>query len=876
MSKVCKISDKEGTPPLVKMSNGLVECEVCPEGARLVTFRDAEGEYLYSLPAQLPDGPRAAGVGDIIHNPYWEGGKYEYIAKDPKLGGYSFVKQETAERVGVTVEKKALHDIAQLAWMPGLSVARTFSLSQDSPVLEIRDVRTNLDSCRHAMMYDLMFCLMPGTGGVHRNNMMASPWQQISLAFADGSHRTFGREEVVGREIVFEEVVSVAVWNPVRESGVQLDLDAPLRIGLLTSIGGPWQPFVSVRPRSPKVLARYEVLTRVFRLSPLTQAPPAPRSKTQSQLRKEIRSLRGQIAETSDDTSRACLEGLALVAERSANTGGASHEELAAGFVEELKVQLQAARSRKPLVANFLHEARLREVRELASRLNAPDPPPIHDDVQRPDSNLVESTILAMGKNHAAAIRRNFARFRSKVLRSPAFAECVISPQTISNAGWGESLMLLFCCFENQLRHREKVRILEAIWFLTREIDEFGFGVHGNWGTMERTFLLRAAGFFPHASRREVWIEKAAECLEQTILDKASPDGGWNEPPGYAHHAMLKGLEMLELFEAAGDHQRVERFASGLKKMMEFQWRILQPNGAIPPIGNGWHVFRADIYNRYARRFGMGALMKICLEEGWEPTGKDLLSPGAVPELQPGETTLAERGSDLLPHDGYALFRPDARTQLQIFFGGQIGHGHFDTLSLLLYAHGRPFVGECIGTLKNLGPGPHYASRAVENWMRQSRSHSMILADDHSYAERIPGTCLAWENRPDFVKGVFEATAYPGIVARRSVEMRGFYFILEEHLSGLPENAREFTWRAHFFEDIRLELEGTSVTATAPEGQVRFEFFDLPPGSTLGLDTSPPQDFTDTEPYETRGGLILLRSPRAESWTIRCEITILV
>lgn len=861
-------------PDVLTMGNGLMECEICPPAARLLAFRDGRGDYLYSLPAQLPDGPRAAGIGDIIHNPSWEGGKYEYLPADRKLAGYDFCKEQDETSLRITVSKDRIHDVAEHAWMPGLSIQRTFSLKVGSPVLEILDIRKNLDSCRHPMLYDLMFCLMPGTGGHHRNGMIASPWQQIYLELAGGSPLVFGREVVVGREQVFANVTAVSVWDPVRNSGVRLALDSAMSIGLLTSIGGPWQPFLSVRPRSPVVLSRYQEIHRTFSLSSLESVPKL-RIRTPRKLLcvDERRTWKERLAAISDSTSRACLGALLSLGDRMERTGGEAHKHAAAEFFQEFAHLLPVAEGGKSLVENFLNEARLAEIRQLAATLHAPEPPPIADNPLKPESNLVESTVLAIACDDARVVKKNLREFRRRVLGHADFEQCVISPQTITNAGWGESLILLFCCFEPLLTPREKAHIFSVLWFLTREIDTYGCGVHGNWGTMERTFLLRAAGFFPFASRRETWIEKAVECLEETILSKASPDGGWSEPPGYTHHALLKGLDMLELLEAAGERGHVEKFGPGLKKMMAFQWRILQPSGVMPPIGNGWHVLRADIYNRYARRFGIGPLMQLCFDDGWRPTGKDLLSPGTVPKLLPEDRMIGQRGSDLLPHDGYALFRPDAETQLQIFFGWQMGHGHADTLSFLLFAHGRPFVEENVSKC-NLGPGPNYGSRVAQNWTRQSRSHSMLLADDLSYTEKTPGRCVLWEGSGQKIHGIFEAPAYPGVLAQREVVMDGRSFVLKDRLSALPEGAGEFTWRAHFPEDITLRLDGTVVTASAPEGEVRFLFSDLPPEAVLSVLTSPPADFKEIEPVSKHGRMLLLRLPAAEACEVVCRIEI--
>jgi hypothetical protein len=388
----------------------------------------------------------------------------------------------------------------------------------------------------------------------------------------------------------------------------------------------------------------------------------------------------------------------------------------------------------------------------------------------------------------------------------------------------------------------------EILWLHSRIIEEHGCGIQGNWGTMERTFLAYLAVILPGASQRELWIEKAIECLHKTILGPCSPDGGYSEPPGYAHWPMLKGLELMELLARCGSlGDTASDCDARLRRMMEYQWRLMNPDDLLPEIGDGWYIFRGDVYMRFARRYQMKELAAACLRHDWKPSGGDLLFSGNVPECT--GISVAERLSDLLRHDGYALFRAKD-TQLTLFYGYQAGHGHFDTLSFQLFAHGRLFVAENVAKASTLGCG--YGSRFNAEWTRASRSHSMLLVDDKSYTEQKPGECLRW----DKTSGTFRAPAYPDVIVSREVRQDGQRFMFVDQIEGGTKLGRYHTWRAFFPHDVDLSLAGRTVLAKTSAGSVRFDFGE---DAEIVLETAPPPDAPPMEEIVQRGKMLLLR-----------------
>jgi hypothetical protein len=408
----------------------------------------------------------------------------------------------------------------------------------------------------------------------------------------------------------------------------------------------------------------------------------------------------------------------------------------------------------------------------------------------------------------------------------------------------------------------------EVLWTQAQIIDDYGCGTHGNWGTMERTFLAYLAVCLPGARRHDAWVEKAVECLDVTILQPCSPDGGWPEPPGYAHWGMLKGMELIEVIGRAGaTPDKVAEWDRKLRRMMEYQWRLMKSDDQLPAIGDGWYVFRNDIYMAFARRYQKPEWAAACLRHGWRPAGRDLLHTGLIPEVGDLVKSSASRPSDNLPHDGYALFR-DGQTQLTMFYGYQSGHGHFDTLSFMLYAHGQDFISEHVADARIRGTG--YGSRWDEKWTRASRSHCMLMVDDETWSAQTPGKCLLWDaNTPGKSHGIFQAPAYPGVTVTREVVQDGGAFDLTDTIQGGPHGGQRHTWRAMFPSSAEIAREGRILTVTLGGKAVRIDPSKLDDDVEIILDTAPPEGFSGVEEITQRGKMLLLaRKIQADQKTV--------
>jgi hypothetical protein len=197
----------------------------------------------------------------------------------------------------------------------------------------------------------------------------------------------------------------------------------------------------------------------------------------------------------------------------------------------------------------------------------------------------------------------------------------------------------------------------------------------------------------------------------------------------------------------------------------------------------------------------------------------------------------------------------------------------------MLHAHGRDFITEHVASAKTLGCG--YGSRFNGDWTRASRSHCMVLVDDKTYTEQKPGRCLKWDAaRPGRAHGVFQASAYPGVVVTREIVQEGARFLFTDAIEGgaevrLSDEDRKrladaqlqadagagawHTWRAFFPGAAKVLRRPGEVLVSLDGRAVRLDLGGLDPDVEVLLDTAPPADMAGMEEIVHRGRMLLLR-----------------
>lgn len=209
-------------------------------------------------------------------------------------------------------------------------------------------------------------------------------------------------------------------------------------------------------------------------------------------------------------------------------------------------------------------------------------------------------------------------------------------------------------------------------------------------------------------------------------------EGPWHEGSwGYHFYTMEPLFLMAEMTARAG--LAVPEIGH-LKKMLDAPLACMLPDGTLPNFNDsGFTSLRA--YARYYdigyRLFGDRRYLRIVreAERGLEAMlwGATEVGEGVVPELK----------SNVLPQAGFATLRaPGSDHTVAVKFGAHGGgHGHFDKLSFVSFAHGRA---------QAVDPGTQsYAYKTHHTWDKVTVSHNTVVLDETTQAEST-GRLLEW------------------------------------------------------------------------------------------------------------------------------------
>ena len=209
-------------------------------------------------------------------------------------------------------------------------------------------------------------------------------------------------------------------------------------------------------------------------------------------------------------------------------------------------------------------------------------------------------------------------------------------------------------------------------------------------------------------------------------------EGPWHEGSwGYHFYTMEPLFLMAEMTARAG--LAVPELGN-LKKMLDAPLACMLPDGTLPNFNDsGFTSLR--LYSRYYdigfRLFGDRRYLRIVrdAERGFEAMlwGATEVGEGALPEL----------GSTLLREAGFATLRAAGNDHtIAVKFGAHGGgHGHYDKLNFVSFAHGRS---------QAVDPGTQsYAYKTHHTWDKVTVAHNTVVLDETTQAEST-GRLLEW------------------------------------------------------------------------------------------------------------------------------------
>lgn len=263
----------------------------------------------------------------------------------------------------------------------------------------------------------------------------------------------------------------------------------------------------------------------------------------------------------------------------------------------------------------------------------------------------------------------------------------------------------------------------------------------------------------PFFDKAEKWRRLGEEILFEEIEKQVYQDGVYFEQSTwyqrytvdfFAHFAVLKAL--------SGDiddtEPKVKELEDRLETAFDFLMQITMPDGRTPLIGDddggrvlplttaepddfrGTLALGATIFERSDQKTVTG---RVSEEVFW------LLGPPGVDAYSSLKRDEPEIESKNFARGGYSLMRDgweDTDNYMLVDCGevGSLsgGHGHADTLSIVVATHGKPL-------LVDSGTYTYHESGVTRDYFRSAAAHNTLLVDDASSS--MPGNTFSWKTR---------------------------------------------------------------------------------------------------------------------------------
>ncbi|MBI4240097.1 MAG: alginate lyase family protein [Candidatus Rokubacteria bacterium] len=272
-----------------------------------------------------------------------------------------------------------------------------------------------------------------------------------------------------------------------------------------------------------------------------------------------------------------------------------------------------------------------------------------------------------------------------------------------------------------------------------------------NFLLAEMAALAVVAARFPEFPGSAGWATRARRVLRQEVPRQIWPDGVSVEQSTGYQRLVTEALVLYSL--AASDAGSADAEVSArLEGLLESHLILHQPDGQIPLLGDvsterGYLLDEATEFLDGRPLLGLGAALfnrpdfkavgGSFPEEAFWLLGPEGAARFSTLPVEPPPWT-----SRALPDGGYYVFRSDwspGASQLIVDCGwtgmgpdGSGGHGHNDTLSIVVCARGRPVVAD---------PGTYiyFGSRRWRDAFRSRLAHSTVVVDGEEGARLGPG-----------------------------------------------------------------------------------------------------------------------------------------
>jgi uncharacterized heparinase superfamily protein len=394
-----------------------------------------------------------------------------------------------------------------------------------------------------------------------------------------------------------------------------------------------------------------------------------------------------------------------------------------------------------------------------------------------------------------------------------------------------------FFCESKSLPPQFWLKFLKSLYahgrFIENNLEQsWRNGNHLLADTVGLTFL---GNFFHQASFGKRWLQRGVSGLQHEMEEQVYPDGvDYEKSTGY-HRLVLELFYSATILCMKNNVRFIEPYMQRLEKMFEFVLQYTRPDGSIPLVGDAddGRLFKFSMneeINDHRHALSVGALLfdRRDFRAASGEFSQDALwffGGEGFEKHQKLQGDSPQRASRAFPDGGFYILQS---TDAQVFVDagdlgmmGRGGHGHSDTLSFEVWAHGVPLIVDS-------GTYAYTFDAKARNEFRSTRAHNTIVVDGREIAEfaglwRVKEDTtnpkvLEWksDNASDLL--VAEHYGYQrlpsGVTHRRRFDLKkqAFELIITDEVIGTGKH--EIQSFLHFAPDVQIKLT-TPTSATA-------------------------------------------------------------
>lgn len=360
-----------------------------------------------------------------------------------------------------------------------------------------------------------------------------------------------------------------------------------------------------------------------------------------------------------------------------------------------------------------------------------------------------------------------------------------VMSQTLSEAKWLVPLAFGYDLVRDAMPAAERRRLESQVLRPAAEVIKGNDAGKSNWQSWHNAALLSVGLLTGDQSLVHLAIDGPGG-FDFQLRESITPDGPWYEGSwGYHFFALNPLLLTVEMTRHNGINVPHE---AALKRMFDAPIYCVFPDGTLPNFNDSSLTRLTSEARYYEIGYQLFQDPRYLVVLRGQQRELEALLWGA-PSLPAGRQV--ELSSELLPTAGVATLRVKGSDHtVAIKFGPHGGgHGHYDKLTFINYAH-RAHLATDPGTQA-------YGAKSHNTWDKMTVAHNTIAVDERTQ-EQSTGKLLEWNPGADATEiRVSAGPAYPDLEMERTLVLTKDYLLDITDVHSTNGASHKFDWFYH-------------------------------------------------------------------------------